>query len=95
MERLGGAGGGGAIYEDGEPVTVALDNDETVSPPTGETWVVTVQMANSNTEKRNYEVNGVFLDIEPGLTEFDLVMTDDDKIRAVGELTATISGWSV
>lgn len=35
-------GGGGAIYEDGDPITVTVAPNESVDVPTGHTWDATI-----------------------------------------------------
>jgi hypothetical protein len=43
MPASGGSGGGSAIYQDGDPVYIFVGPDESVTVPSGETWIVQYQ----------------------------------------------------
>jgi len=82
--------GGGAIYKEGEPVSVSLNNNENFSPPTGETWVVTISASNAD----------VGLDgnaLVPAGETAQHVLTSDDVIQAGSNSDGhgALTGWSI
>lgn len=86
-------GGGGGIYEDGEPVCETLGEDESVTVPDGEVWMVTIILSEGD--------SGDGLDL-PGnaniheeITPIDIVLNGGDEPSTGQETEAFITGWSV
>lgn len=53
------AGGGGTIYEDGEPFVEELNTSESITVPAGETWIVNATFRDSGNTSNTFKVNGV------------------------------------
>lgn len=87
MERLGGAGGGGAIYEDGEPVVINLSDSESVTVPNGGTWVVNVFSTDNETTNGETIVDDILEQKE--------IVADEGHTIADQEFGSMIRGWSV
>jgi len=86
----GGSGGSSAIYEDGEPVSVGLGNNEFFSPPAGETWVGWMGAGDAAVTLDGGEL------VPPDETN-KVVLTSDDSVQAGGNSdgTAAFTGWSI
>lgn len=87
-------GGGGAIYEDGTPVTETLASSESVTVPTGETWV----LFPTNTDRGRILVNGTrAMGGGDGATVHSnrLIVTEGDTIQEDTGGQWVLSGWSV
>jgi hypothetical protein len=87
-------GGGGAIYEDGDPISVSLKGGESTTVPAGETWAVTVTVSG----QARIAVNGARL-AEGGTLESlstETVLTEGDTVEEqAGNNGGHIGGWAV
>lgn len=77
---------GGAIYEDGDPVSIQLAGDESTTVPTGETWVVTLLADGSPGQINNKSIGKG--------TTYDTVLTGGTTLSAGSSLASLhIGGW--
>lgn len=96
------AGGGGAIYKDGNAVNEELGASESITVPAGETWVVTITVAHGGGSgaagvKVNTQ-NVIEGSSSTGTKKSEMVLSDGDTITGFGGNTLSgveISGWSV
>jgi hypothetical protein len=100
MADINLAGGGGAIYEDGDPVSFQLEDQEEFTVPDGETWVGELVLGNlSNDTGAGLGINGVtgVMAADGRSTEtMSVVLTGGDTVLAgFRSSKASFSGWSV
>ena len=91
MSSVTSSGGGGPIYQDGDPVSVTLQSGESVTVPAGETWVVTI------TTGYRAKINGAYMlsksDNNPSTST---VLTGGDNVSDDGNNGRIhVGGWSV
>jgi len=105
MSGVTSGGGGGALHQDGDPVSVQLGPQESVTVPTGETWVATVHAGASRYTTEAW-LNGtnVATAVEgtTSSTTTDVVLTSGDRVfnntstQYGGDQNGVVvTGWSV
>lgn len=97
----GGGGGGSAIYKDGDPVSEQLAGNESITVPTGETWVVTLTAFSGSGNNGSASINdqSVMTAESADFHDARMVLQAGDTVQASGKDGGlggmTISGWSV
>jgi len=94
MSGVTSGGGGGALHQDGEPVSVVMFPDEALTVPDGETWVV--YLASTTGISVGSAANAA----APVATDDSIpaVLTAGQKIESQGGVNGSslhVSGWSL
>jgi hypothetical protein len=95
--------GGSEIYEDGEPVSEQLGDDESITVPNGETWVVTITLSQNkpdNFSKTRVKINGTTVTarntgVAPENWSFQTVLKSGDTVSTSGNVRSQIGGWAL
>ena len=99
MMGVSKAGGGGAIYKDGTPVNETLREGESITVPTGETWVLSIGSGNGANNRVTVEIDntGVHGDSSGYAYTNRVVVTEGQTISSSGDSgsESVLSGWSV
>lgn len=89
--------GGGPIYQDGNPVAESLAGGESVTVPSGETWVLTATgYSGGDPGQLNINGTGVF-NWGNDMLQIDIVVDEGGTIKnsnGTGD-PVTVTGWSV
>ena len=85
------------VSVDNSPVSVQISYDESMTVPTGETWVVTISGATNDSSGQFVKINGTYAlsAVDPYQLgdSVEHVLTAGDTVAADSSMAAAISGW--